>query len=520
MFSTATVSPLELHLDEKNPRFKININPSQDDIRNYMLINENVLHLAVKMVNMNSLLPGERVIVFEENGNKIVLEGNRRTCIHQMLLDRTLIPQAYVNSFPVAREQLLSEIENVSVDVVNSREEAMAYLAARHLEGVKEWSSISKWRISYELSNQGKTIQEIADYLIIKPSQIKSYICNYKLLIRGIFKPNWSIEEKRIINPLNIKPDKLIRIFHLTETTQSLGLYFDANYNLKSTFIPEENIDKIIEILTKRAFINNTLNTRSTFADILNDILPLMTITENARDNQNGNGVQFGDIQNNAGVNTNVIHGTETSNRQYDNTPISNRQEENTTSTTTSEASENTTNEQEGTNTIVRGTGGTANLPYFFDGISFGHLSSNDQDTHGIIRICNEVKLFSSRRQVNNYPIAAAFLTRALIEHALIYYSKKHNIQGQNKLIWEQVEENGTTPKLSRIIEKYIRNLPNYISDNQIREYFSSLFTNYNGMANPLNWVIHRPQDYVLSPNNLITLPAQGLLSIINFLIS
>lgn len=46
MFTTKVLSPLDLHLDESNPRFRITVNPSQEDIREYMLTHENVLRLA------------------------------------------------------------------------------------------------------------------------------------------------------------------------------------------------------------------------------------------------------------------------------------------------------------------------------------------------------------------------------------------------------------------------------------------------------------------------------------------
>ena len=495
MYDIKTVSPLDLHLDEKNPRFKISVNPTQEDIRSYMLDNENILRLASRMVNMNRLLPGERIIIFIENDVNIVLEGNRRTCIYQMFLDRTLIPTQYTTRFPYAGEQLLNEIRNISVDVVSSREEAMVYLAARHLEGVKDWSSISKWRISYELFNEGKTINDIANYLILKANDIKTYIGNYKILLRGLNTPNWSEDEKRSLNILDIKPDKLVRIFHLSNTTATLGLYYDAEYNLKSTFIPISNIDKIIEVLTRKAFIDNTLNTRSTLDNVIEDIRQFIPIrqTTNTNTTNQDNGAPDGNHENNNG-----------------NTNTDNNNNEGAGHTNT-----NTQNNQGRGDTV--GTGGNANLPYFFSGLRYGHILNTDVDAHGVLRICNEVRLFSERRIVSTYPLSAAFLTRALIEHSLIYYAKKHNIQGSADKIWSRLQENGSVPKLSTIIDKYIRNLPNFITDPQIRDYFTALFSNYKDTADPLNWVVHRPQDFVLT--TLTSLPGQGLLSIINYLL-
>ena len=167
----------------------------------------------------------------------------------------------------------------------------------------------------------------------------------------------------------------------------------------------------------------------------------------------------------------------------------------------------------------VSGTsaGGSRNTPYFFQGINYSALNPNDADSHGVSAVCRELHLFSDKRLVATFPIAATFLVRTAIEQSIIYYSKKHNIQGQNKLIWEDIKG---INKLSSIINKYKTNLPNYITDTSIRQYFTQLFGNYEDNVDPLNWVVHRPAEFQLDSTTLIELPRKGLLTIINFLIS
>lgn len=164
--------------------------------------------------------------------------------------------------------------------------------------------------------------------------------------------------------------------------------------------------------------------------------------------------------------------------------------------------------------------GGKANLPYFFMGLKFDQLNPNDSDTHGVSRICNELKIFSERRYCANLPISSAFLVRAIIEHSLILYSKKNMVQGLNIFIWENISKNGKANNLHKIVENYVRNLSNYILDTNIREYFENIFKDYNTHTNPLNWVVHRPEEFVLAPDKLIALPSEGLLTVINYLIN
>lgn len=162
-------------------------------------------------------------------------------------------------------------------------------------------------------------------------------------------------------------------------------------------------------------------------------------------------------------------------------------------------------------------SGGSENLPYFFQGIDYSKLNPNDADSHGVSAVCRELQLFSDKKMVTTYPLASAFLMRSIIEQSIKYYSKKHMIQGQNKYIWENIKK---ADQLSRIIRLYNKNLPNYIVDSVMRQYFTALFGDYEKSVDPLNWVVHRPAEYQLDANTLIELPRKGLLSLINFMLS
>lgn len=181
---------------------------------------------------------------------------------------------------------------------------------------------------------------------------------------------------------------------------------------------------------------------------------------------------------------------------------------------------ETTSSETDGVKPAVLQTtsaGSEKNLPYFFQGIDYSHLNPNDVNSHGVAAICRELKIFCDKKVVHLFPLSAAFLTRAIIEHALIYYAKKHSIQGQNRLIFENIRQ---CTKLSQIIANYKRNLPNYIPDVNMRQYFSSLFNDYESNVDPLNWVVHRTVEYQIDAQSLIDLPRKGLLALINYLIA
>ncbi|MFQ8977928.1 MAG: hypothetical protein ACLR5T_03060 [Veillonella sp.] len=141
----------------------------------------------------------------------------------------------------------------------------------------------------------------------------------------------------------------------------------------------------------------------------------------------------------------------------------------------------------------------------------------SDVDSHGVAAICKELELFSEKKLVKYYPIATTFLVRAIIEQAIIYYSKTYHSR-IGSMIWSRVQKD--SGKLSRIIDNYNKNLANYITDVKIRDYFNNLFKDYSANVDPLNWVIHRPAEFRLDANTLIELPQKGLLTVINYLLS
>jgi hypothetical protein len=501
MFQTTTLSPLNLKLDEKNPRFKVTVSSSQEDIREYMLLNEDLLSLAKKINDMGVLLPGERLVVVTENNQNIVLEGNRRTAIYQMFLDRSLVPRAYDRLFPYPNTALVDEISSIPVDLVDSRERAMPYLAARHIEGVRQWSSVSKWRISYDYYLQGKSAREIADILMLSPSDTKRFICNYKILDRGISSNTWSKNEREKLTLLTIEPDKLIRIFRTKEATSLLNLSFDEDFNLVSNtkYITKERLDKLITEFTRKAFIDNTLNTRSSIMDV--DIIALLRdiIPELSKSNEN-----------------------QSSAETQDKSPSQDMQPDPPADyTSTTEADDSSAPPYSpGSNSPPPKTT-SRQLPYFFAGLDSSHLDPTNQLCHGLLRLCREISIFSQRRLIADLPVCGAYLTRCLLEQSFKYYSKTHNTLNTGKNIWDQISH-GKELKLSEIINTYTNrsSAANFISDSQIRDYLYDNFSDYKSTAAPLNWVIHDPSNYIISTDKLLSLPKGGLLALINYLIA
>lgn len=508
MYGKEIISPLNLYLDPKNPRFIIpEATGNQADIRKYLISQENVLSLARSIADNKGLMPGERIVVCFEDGNYVVLEGNRRTCACQMFLDRALIPPDYASRFPATSEELRKNIENLEVDVIFSREEAKRFLAVRHIERAKEWTTIAKMRFCYEDYNNGRTISQINDRTGIPIATIKRYIRKYKILLRGL-NSSWTNEEKLKLNLLVLQPEKLLRMFDLSETVQTLKLYFDDDFVLRSTLICEEDMDEIIHIWTRKAFIDDEINTRSIFGVYIKDeectgacvyikhILDKYYVTEPQSDSIKkptvGNGPH-------------PVHN------------VQKKSENRNTPNTSSETRRNSNKKEQPTGEQIHGGG--PKIPPFFGNLDWSAVDPNVHANKGIIAICSELKKISNHpTMINNFPICTAFIIRALIEHSLKYYARNKGYWSKIMSDYNAITSQPGEPNLSFIIREYTQNIVTWIPDQKIRRLFNVVF-NFRVQTEKLNLVVHSPESYMLTPESLKAIPSEGLLDIVNYLL-
>ena len=141
---SVTISPLDLLLDENNPRFVVLNRREQADIRKYLVTYEDVCNLAVGINCYGGILPGERIVALKCGDQYVVMEGNRRTCSLQLLLNRDLIPDGFQHRIPTASESVKSNCQTIEIDVLPNREAALELMTKRHIEGVRQWKPLAR----------------------------------------------------------------------------------------------------------------------------------------------------------------------------------------------------------------------------------------------------------------------------------------------------------------------------------------------------------------------------------------
>lgn len=282
-YTTNKIKIDELYLDEKNPRFIIPPNPSQQSIVDYLIENEEVEKLAEDIAQSGGLYAGERIIVTKENDRWIVLEGNRRICACKILMDPQLLANrrlASINKISLLmNEELKQNLTFISADVMNNRLEAQSSLAAKHIDGIKKWSTISKQKFFALEFDSGKSIQEISIITGVSLARIKTGLKEYRIIEYVLKLPFWTdTERENYLNLQQIKTTRLTRLFNAKTSNlknkrlrEIIDLDYDDNYQI-ITSLDKKIFDKIMYIVASAAFIPDYASefngTRSTYEDI------------------------------------------------------------------------------------------------------------------------------------------------------------------------------------------------------------------------------------------------------------
>lgn len=415
---------------------------------------QQMMNLA-KDIAENGLIPGQQLIVVPSNGDAyVVYEGNRRIAAIKMLLDPS--EYSYIGENNIRKLEELSSNNTIPKEFlcyVTDEKEALFIMERRHL-GEDNGRGIKNWG-SKEKGKFGvlQGKKKTMSFLLEKYS--KQYLDGYEITT---ILPYTTLD--RIFNKKGIK-DKI-----------GLDINDESTYTKERMQLVRAAATWIVDQAAEEGqSVTRVFNTKE---EIENRLLPWI--------------------------------------ESYDFSKIEDKGKEKTNSSN----KKNENKESNERKRAPRGTGSKDNLPYFFQGLKYGQLNPNNQDTHGVSAVCNELHLFSDKKLVSVFPIAATFLVRSLIEQSLIYYAKRHYVQGQDKKISDCLN---VDDKLSNIIKNYKKNLPNYIEDKRIRQYYNDLFANYEDTVDPLNWVIHRTDAYRIDANTLIELPQKGLLTVINYLL-
>lgn len=437
-WSSATLDPLKLLLDVENPRIDLPYNATQNQIRLQLLQTEDVADLAKKLINAGGLLAGERIIVTQEDGRHVVLEGNRRTCACQLLLDPKLIPTEFRGRFPrTSDSEFKSSISAVLCDVAPNREAAEFTITQRHTQpGIMQWVPAAQYRRVQRLLSNGRNIDQIAQEFGLKRADVLKILRQGSLLTTVQNLPVWSDEDRHILRANDLKTNPFTRFFTLKGVRGTLGLHFDENDGTPHSSLDTEVFHRILEQLARELLLPEPIsgkprsNTRATPEQVFSSIAD--------RD------PHLGAILKPASA---------------DKPPATDGVPAGPTPSTWPSPGDRPSKP-----TVAKDPGMTTGTPRrkiraapfnFFEGLQ---CSVNDVYLQGF---ADEI----SRINYKSYPRSAAFLARALVEQTLIWSIKKVGLYGQ---LMQSLSAN-REPKVSELITFCITNQAQIFKRNPTR---------------------------------------------------
>ena len=137
-----TVSDLEFDLD--NPRlveFDLSPNATEDEVIQILWEAMDVKEVMMSIA-ASGFFPHEPLIIAEEKGKNVVIEGNRRLAAVKVLLNPE-VAKSYAQKVPPLTDGEKTALTELPA-VIGSREGAWRYLGFKHVNGPAKWSSYAK----------------------------------------------------------------------------------------------------------------------------------------------------------------------------------------------------------------------------------------------------------------------------------------------------------------------------------------------------------------------------------------
>jgi hypothetical protein len=153
----------QLHFDKANPRlveFGISASTPEDEILKVLWDAMDVMELVMS-ISSSGYFPHEPLIVCEEGGLHIVLEGNRRLAALKVLIIEGLAEKNRW-SVPQISDEAKKALQEVPV-IFQKRKESWRYLGFKHVNGPAKWTSFAKAKYIADVHREyGIPLGEIA----------------------------------------------------------------------------------------------------------------------------------------------------------------------------------------------------------------------------------------------------------------------------------------------------------------------------------------------------------------------
>ena len=201
----------------------------------------------VLSIKASGFFEHEPLIAIEEEGKKIVIEGNRRLAAVKCILQPELADYIGINkNLLIVEPSVRASLSTLPVIIVNERKDAWKFIGFKHINGPAKWGSYAKAQYISQIKNEyGITLEDIA-------SQIGDTHRTVQKLYQGL-QVIEQAERLRKFDRTDIPSNRLYFSHLYTGLTydgfkEFLGLK-DVSEELQNP-VPKEKTDSLEELLT------------------------------------------------------------------------------------------------------------------------------------------------------------------------------------------------------------------------------------------------------------------------------
>lgn len=252
---TKIVSTLLLNFDKQNPRLITGDDYSTiDDVAIIKAYREiAALDELITSICSNGYIDLEPLIIMgEDQGPFIVLEGNRRLAAIKLIADPRLAVDCKISLPKEISEKVKESIKQVTVHRVAKAEDAEAFIGFKHINGPHRWDAYAKARFVAAWYRRdaatGLTIESISRQTGDTNDTIRAYISSIFVLDQAEKEGLFDIGNR--YNRTRFAFSHLYTALGRKEYVNFLGLEKGWNQNLIESPISEEKTDQLKETLT------------------------------------------------------------------------------------------------------------------------------------------------------------------------------------------------------------------------------------------------------------------------------
>lgn len=238
----------DLNLDKKNPRlaeFGINDKTPPADIFRVLWENMALEEIVTSLV-AHGFFATEPLIVTEEGGKLVVIEGNRRLAAVMIVRDTTLVEDK-LDKIVLDRitDDIKKSLEELPVIIVADRQDAWRFVGFKHINGPAKWNSFAKAQHVAEVHKEyGISLEEIA-------FQVGDTHNTVQKLFQGLMVIEQA-EQEKVFHREDVKKNRLY-FSHLYTALQYEGFkdflnIGDASMESKAP-VPKEKLENLSELL-------------------------------------------------------------------------------------------------------------------------------------------------------------------------------------------------------------------------------------------------------------------------------